>query len=80
MDGDDLGFCWRQRKSGEVEVLHRGRPASTLRGVEAEAFLHEMQGADTHTQQQAMARLTGNFKRGNERQAAQHPRNRSRSE
>ena len=75
-DADDLGFTWRQRKNGEVEVLHHGRLAATLRGADAQAFAQEMQGADLRSAQQAMARLTGNYKRGNERQAARHPRNR----
>jgi hypothetical protein len=71
----DLGFSWRHRKGGEVEVLHHGRLASTLRGREASDFLAELEGADAEAQQQLMARLTGNYKRGNERTAARHPRN-----
>ena len=34
--------------------------------------------AETGDPQELMARLTGNYRRGNERQARQHPRNRSR--
>lgn len=72
----DLGFTYRQRKGGEVEVLHRGRLASTLRGVDALDFLAEVQSAGVAGAQQLMARLTGNYKRGNERLASNHPRNR----
>jgi hypothetical protein len=71
----DLGFSWRRRKGGEIEVLHHGRLASTLRGSDASDFLAEMEDAEVEAQQQLMARLTGNYKRGNERAAAQHPRN-----
>ena len=71
----DLGFTWRRRKNGEVEVLHRGRLASTLRSRDATDFEAAMQGPDAEAQQQAMARLTGNYKHGNERLAADHPRN-----
>ncbi|HZF78600.1 MAG TPA: hypothetical protein VEZ89_02305 [Rubrivivax sp.] len=71
----DLGFAWRRRKNGDVEVLHHGRLASTLRRRDAIDFEAEMQGADAEAQQQAMARLTGNYKHGNERLAADHPRN-----
>jgi len=75
-DADDLGFTFRSRKGGDVEVLHRGRLASTLRGADAIDFLNEVE-AGTHADgQQLMARLTGNYKRGNERKAGQHPRNR----
>jgi hypothetical protein len=71
----DLGFTWRVRKSGEVDVLRRGRVAVTLRGALAAEFLAEA-GAGSAAAQQAMARLTGNYKRGNERLASKHPRNR----
>ena len=75
-DDGDLGFRYRQRKSGEVEVLHLGRLASTLRGPDAADFLAEALRFSEAGQQQLMARLTGNYKRGNERTARRHPRNR----
>lgn len=75
-DQDDLGFSYRQRKTGELEVMHSGRMAATLRGRDAEDFVAEIQGASTVQAQQLMARITGNYKHGNERLASQHPRNR----
>lgn len=72
----ELGFTFRQRKGGVVEVLHHGRLASTLRGTDALEFLSEVQSSSPSDAQQLMARLTGNYKRGNERLAAKHPRNR----
>ena len=74
-DGD-LGFTWRQRKAGDVEILHHGRLASTLRGTEALDFVAEVQAVDFADGQQLMARITGNYKHGNERKASEHPRNR----
>lgn len=73
---NDLGFTWRQRKNGDVELLHRGRLATTLRGADAADFLGEVQAASDEDAQQLMARVTGNYKHGNERLATQHPRNR----
>lgn len=73
---EDLGFTYKVRKSGEVEVLHHGKLASTLRGSDALEFLAEAQGAGSAEVQQLLARVTGNFKRGNERLASQHHRNR----
>ncbi|WP_247653096.1 hypothetical protein [Ideonella aquatica] len=73
---DDLGFRIRSRKNGDLEILHRGRVASTLRGGDAEAFRAEIDALDPAEAQQWMARVTGNYKRGNERLASQHPRNR----
>ncbi len=72
----DLGFSYRRRKSGDVEVLHRGKLVATLRGVEAHDFIAKVGlGGDTDGQQ-LMARLTDNYKRGSERTASNHPRNR----
>jgi hypothetical protein len=75
-DDGDLGFSYRATKRGEVLVHHRGRLATTLRGAAAAEFLLEAEGADAAEQQQIMARVTGNYRRGNERLAKSHPRNR----
>lgn len=72
----DLGFTYRTRKNGEVELLHHGRVASTLRGSDAADFLAEVEVGEPSDAQQLMARVTGNYKRGNERLARQHARNR----
>lgn len=75
-DGADLGFRHSVLKDGSVVVHHRGKLAATLRGQAAAEFMDEVEGADLDAQQQLMARLTGNYKRGNERTASNHPRNR----
>jgi len=72
----DLGFTYRIRKSGEVEIFHRGRLASTLRGTDAEDFKQEASDESSADAQQLMARVTGNYKHGNEREAGEHNRNR----
>jgi len=72
----DLGFTYRTRKNNDVEILHHGRLASTLRGHDAEDSLTEIESGSEHDAQQLMARVTGNYKHGNERLASQHPRNR----
>jgi hypothetical protein len=73
--GRPEGFTYEVR-GDEVVIAHRGRRATVLRGERARAFLDEVGvdgGADG---QELMARLTGNYKHGNERQARDHPRNR----
>jgi hypothetical protein len=75
MTGAPEGFTYRERKSGDVELLHHGRPAGVLRGAAAAKFLLDVQDGDP---QELMARLTGNYKHGNERAARDHPRNRRR--
>ncbi len=57
------GFSYKRRGS-EVAIFHHGRPAATLRGDAAAKFLRKLESGDP---QQLMARLTGNYKRGNER-------------
>ena len=66
-------FDWTVSGAGEVRITHHGRHATTLRGPRAAEFLEDVELGDP---QALMARLTGNYKRGNERVARQHPRNR----
>jgi c-di-AMP phosphodiesterase-like protein len=73
---DDLGFRFRKNKNGEVIVTRNGSAVTTLRNADAADFLSEAEGADAFSQQQLMARITGNYKRGNEKLASNHPRNR----
>lgn len=68
------GFDYTER-GGDVVITHHGKPATTLRGAKAAAFLEDAQLGDP---QELMARLTANYRRGNERQARNHPRNRGR--
>ncbi|MGF2950547.1 hypothetical protein [Microbacterium alcoholitolerans] len=58
-------------RGGDVVILHRGIRAATLRGEKASEFLSRV---ETEDPQLLMARMTGNYRRGNERQARQHPR------
>jgi hypothetical protein len=71
----DLGFTHRRRKNGDVQILHRGKLATTLRGSDAEDFAAEIESGDHTDGQQLMARITGNYKHGNERVAGDHARN-----
>ena len=52
-----------------VTFTHHGRPAGTLRGQAAAAFLAfaDRLDEDSEELQGRMARLTGNYKHGNER-------------
>lgn len=61
---EPTGFTFEQRKSGEVVIRHHGKLATTLRGKRASKFLKDI---ETQSEQHVMARLTGNYKRGNER-------------
>lgn len=69
---DPHGFSYEGRGS-EVVVSHHGKRAATLRGAAASRFLRDVETGDP---QQLMARVTGNYKRGNERMGKHHPRKR----
>ena len=69
------GFSFSVRKSGEVEVLHHGRQATLLRAANAAKFLAKAECANEQELQQLMARVTGNYKRGNEKGVSEHERN-----
>lgn len=72
MKGRPSGFAWVVRGK-EVVISHHGREAAVLRGEKAREFVRAAESSDP---QLLMARLTGNYKRGNERTARSHPRNR----
>ena len=61
---DPHGFVYTTRKNGDVVITHHGRTAATLRGSDARKFLDRVA---TYDPQLLMARVTGNYKRGNER-------------
>jgi hypothetical protein len=77
--GEAEGFEYDVRCDGEVVITHHGKRATVLRGPRAAEFVDEVEtGPDELSAQQVMARWTGNYKRGNERTASAHPRNRGR--
>ena len=63
-----------ERVRNDVVISHNGRRAATLRGDTADQFIADVEEDDP---QELMARVTGNYKHGNERTARNHPRNRS---
>lgn len=68
------GFDYEVR-GGEVVISHQGRRATVLRGTAAAAFLADVEAGEDGDDQELMARVTGNYRRGNERTAKNHPRN-----
>jgi hypothetical protein len=63
----DEAFDYRTRKDGTVVISHHGHPVTTLRGKEAAKFAGRIEGLGERGAQLLMARVTGNFKRGNGR-------------
>lgn len=70
-DNDPLAeqpFSYQTTKTGLIRIEYLGAQVKTLSGKAAERFLSTISDADAHTAQLAMAKATGNFKRGNEKQ------------
>jgi hypothetical protein len=65
-DPANLGFSYRATLQGAVQISREGREVVTLRGEAAARFLGKAQGASPEALQQLCARVTGNYKRGNE--------------
>ncbi len=70
MSGSSLGFSY-QTNADSVLILRNGVTVVVLRGKAAAKFSAAVAGLDEDRAQQLMARATGNYKRGNERQAKQ---------
>lgn len=75
VSGRPSGFSYATSAAGEVMITHHGQATGRLRGAAAARFLAEAGRGDD---QLLMARVTGQYKHGNERTARQHPRNRGR--
>ncbi|MDA0273101.1 MAG: hypothetical protein O3C68_07590 [Proteobacteria bacterium] len=67
MKNKPVGFRFTTNKNNEITIFHQGRTATSLRGSKASAFLNFAANATDEELQHRMARLTGNYKRGNER-------------
>ena len=59
-------FTYRVTKAGQVLVSRDGRQVVTVSGSAA-ARLIPLLGVDDDTDQELLARATGNYRRGNER-------------
>jgi len=79
---DERGRRRRSRFALSRDETRRGLRASSRQtrdnaaGSGGRGLLLEIDGADADEQQQIMARVTGNYRRGNERLAKNHPHNR----
>jgi hypothetical protein len=64
---EDSPFSYREGKDGRVVISWRGRQAMIFKGAQAASFLKRANGLDEAQLQLTMAKITGNFKRGNEK-------------
>ena len=62
-------FTYRITKDKKVFISWHGKLVTTLSGGKAERFMDDIEGVDGKEAQLIMAKVTGNFKRGNERRS-----------
>lgn len=65
-------FTYHVTKSGKVFLFWGGKRIKILDGNTAQKFLAKIDGLDEEDAQLVMAKETGNFKRGNERQGKEN--------
>jgi hypothetical protein len=68
---DDEVFTYRVSKDEKVFISYEGKPVTTLSGGKAKKFISDIDGSTGKDAQLIMAKVTGNFKRGNEKLAKQ---------
>ena len=64
---DEEVFTYRISKDDKVFIYWHGKQVTILRGKEAQKFISKTNSLDGKELQLVMAKVTGNFKRGNER-------------
>jgi hypothetical protein len=64
---DEVPFTFRVTKDKKVFIYWKEIQAKILQGKESDKFLAKIAVADSKEQQLIMAKLTGNFKHGNEK-------------
>lgn len=60
-------FSYHVTREGKLFIQWYGKQVMILKGEKARRLLGQLDGADRQQQQLALAKVTGNFKRGNER-------------
>jgi hypothetical protein len=68
---DDDVFEYRETKDSSVHISWYGKRVMTLKGPQARKFLAKIADLEGKEAQLVMAKITGNFKHGNERAATQ---------
>jgi hypothetical protein len=66
---DEERFAFRTTRDGRVIISYEGRVVTIVTGKKAKKFIDGLPAMTMHEIQLTLARLTGNFKRGNERRS-----------
>jgi len=64
---EDNPFDYQITKDGKVMISYQGKQVKVMKGKPAEKLIARLKDSDEYNTQLELARVTGNFKRGNER-------------
>ncbi|KUO70556.1 MAG: hypothetical protein APF77_22005 [Clostridia bacterium BRH_c25] len=64
---DEEVFSYKINKDNKVFIFWNGKQIMILKGSESEKFIRRIKTADSKEEQLILAKVTGNFKHGNER-------------
>jgi uncharacterized transporter YbjL len=64
---DEEIFTYRITKDNKAFISYEGKQVTALSGKKADAFIAKISKAEGKDAQLIMAKVTGNFKRGNEK-------------
>ncbi|CAD5898426.1 hypothetical protein [Carnobacterium maltaromaticum] len=62
-------FTWRAAKDQKIFISYNEKQIMIIKGAKAKKLLKDLSESDAETEQYLLARITGNFKRGNEKLA-----------
>lgn len=63
----EIPFDYKVSKDNKVFVYWKGKQVTILKGKDSDKFLERIKDADERSVQLILAKVTGNFKHGNER-------------
>jgi hypothetical protein len=72
VDGD-LNFRFAENKAGDMDIWHHGKLVTHFKAARAQKVLIQLEVKSFVQQQLLLARLTGNYKRGNEKLSKSGP-------
>lgn len=67
----DQAFSYKVRKDNKLFIYYYGKQVRILTRQKARQVIEDLKYADKTETQYILARITGNFKRGNEKEAKQ---------
>lgn len=64
---EDQPFTYKEMKSGKIFIYYNGKQIMILSEKNSKKILRKLHGANEEQEQLILAKVTGNFKHGNER-------------